>query len=139
MKQNLIRAKALGLIYRGPEILVSPVTESDGRIKGYRPAGGTVEFGELSATTLEREFMEEFAARLTNIRFLRVFENIFSYRGTPGHEIVFVYQADFADKAFYAREELVMLDAKPGDNPYIWLDPNKRAAGTEIFPTGLLG
>lgn len=136
--RSKIRAKAMGVVYRGAKILASPVIESDGAIKGYRLPGGSIEFQETSTAALTREFMEEFAAPLKDVRLLTVLENIFSYRGTPGHELVFVYTAAFADESLYEKDEFVMLDATGDDQPYIWVDPAALPAGTDIFPTGTL-
>ena len=35
-----------------------------------------------------------------------VFESIFSYEGGSGHEIVFVYDAEFCDKRIYEKGEI---------------------------------
>lgn len=133
-----IRAKSMGVVYRGVHVLASPVIESDGTIKGYRLPGGSIEFQETAATALTREFMEEFAAPLKDVRFLTVLENIFSYRGTPGHELVFIYAAAFADDSLYEKDEFVMLDATGDDQPYIWVDPTALPPGVDIFPAGTL-
>jgi hypothetical protein len=37
---------------------------------------------------------------------LGVLENIFIYDGEQGHEIVFVFDAEFADKSLYQLEEI---------------------------------
>ncbi|MBL3576464.1 NUDIX domain-containing protein, partial [Rhodovulum sulfidophilum] len=54
-----IRFKALGLHWRGNRLLASEVYEDSGRLKGVRPLGGTVEFGETAQTAVIREFQEE--------------------------------------------------------------------------------
>ncbi len=51
-------------------------TGSDGALF-HRPLGGTVEFGERAAQTIEREFVEELGARLRTTKFLGVLENFF--------------------------------------------------------------
>ena len=40
-----IEVKALGLHWRGTALLASEIRETDGRLKGVRPLGGTVEPG----------------------------------------------------------------------------------------------
>lgn len=132
-----IRIKAMGVIRRGQGILVSPVTDTDGTVIGYRLPGGGVDFGETSIDTLIREFAEEFGAELREIELLDVLENVFTYRGTPGHEVVFIYAANFADTDLYEQDELIIADA-PDANPCIWLDPDEMPDGTDIFPAGTL-
>ncbi len=38
-------------------------------------------------------------------------ENIFTYDGQPGHEIILLFQAGFADETLYARNDLVAIEA----------------------------
>ena len=47
------------LVRRGDELLLMVVRSDDGAIKGYRPLGGSIEFGERAADALKREFTEE--------------------------------------------------------------------------------
>lgn len=47
----------------------------------HRPLGGHVEFGEYAAATVHREFAEEIAQPLTDVRLLGVLENIFEWQG----------------------------------------------------------
>ena len=47
----------------------------------YRPLGGTIEFGEHGDETVRREFREEISADLTEVRYLGLLENIFTYEG----------------------------------------------------------
>ena len=37
---------------------------------------------------------------------------MFQYEGEPGHEIVFVYDAQFVDEALYDRAELAVQEGK---------------------------
>ncbi|SEQ19670.1 NUDIX domain-containing protein [Loktanella sp. DSM 29012] len=54
-----IRFKALGLHWRGAAMLAAAVPDDDGRIKGMRPLGGSVNFGETAQAAVIREFREE--------------------------------------------------------------------------------
>ncbi|PLR66911.1 DNA mismatch repair protein MutT [Bacillus sp. UMB0893] len=63
-----------------------------------------IEFGERSSEALVREVEEEIGAAINNIQFLGTIENIFTINGDRGHEIVQVYNADFADQSFYSME-----------------------------------
>ena len=50
---------------------------------------------------MKREVLEEIGATITNLDFLDTIENLFTYNGDLGHEIVFVYNADFIEKSLY--------------------------------------
>ncbi len=57
--------------------------------------------------------MEEIEAELTDPQLLTVIENIFDYNGRPHHEVVFVFEAQFADSLLYHRTEFAIQDADP--------------------------
>lgn len=97
----MIRAKAVYLFRNEDKILLT---------KGYDPAkdahylipvGGGIEFGETSEQAMIREVREEIAQQIHSPKLLGVLENLFSFDGMQGHEIVFVYQAEFSDITAY--------------------------------------
>ena len=53
-----------------------------------------------------REIDEELGIETENIQLIVVLESIFIYEGQPGHEIVFVFDADFIDKSLYKLDEI---------------------------------
>jgi ADP-ribose pyrophosphatase YjhB (NUDIX family) len=63
----------------------------------HRLLGGGVELGERAVDAVVREIAEELGATLLEPRLLAVLENIFTYDGAPGHEIVFVYGGRLAE------------------------------------------
>lgn len=63
----------------------------------HRLLGGSVEPGERSAEAVVREIAEELHATLLDPRLLGVLENVFTYDGKPGHEVVFVYAGRLAE------------------------------------------
>lgn len=67
----------------------------------YRPLGGGIEFGELGRDALVREIREELDTAVTDLRYLATLENIFTFDGRPGHEIVQVYDGRFVDESLY--------------------------------------
>jgi ADP-ribose pyrophosphatase YjhB (NUDIX family) len=69
---------------------------ADGRVF-HRLLGGGVELGERSADAVVREIEEELHATLLEPRLLGVLENVFSYDGELGHEVVFVYAGTLAE------------------------------------------
>jgi 8-oxo-dGTP pyrophosphatase MutT (NUDIX family) len=101
-----IRPLALGIIRRGDELLVFEGRDDVKDETYHRPLGGGIEFGEGSKDALKREFAEELGADITVGRRIGVLENVFTWRGRPGHEIVFLFDAAFTDPGFYARDEM---------------------------------
>lgn len=101
-----IRPLALCVIWRGDEVLVAEGVDPTTDRRFYRPLGGGIEFGERGDAAAIRELREELGAAVTDLRYLGTLENIFRYNGTRGHEIVRLYEARFADDAWYARDEL---------------------------------
>lgn len=139
MDRSDIRAKAMVLFRRGDNILVSEIREKDGVLKGYRLPGGHVEFDELSIDTARREIKEELNADLSDMKLLGVLENRFTYHDKKGHEIIFVYEAFFEDKALYEYE--VIEAVEHSDNSAFklyWIDPRNIPTGLGLFPDGLL-
>ena len=100
-QSHQIRLLALGLIRNGDRTFLAQGYDPVKQQTFYRALGGGVDFGETSYDALKREFQEELQAELTNIQYLGCIENIFIYNGQPGHEIIQLYQCDFADPIFY--------------------------------------
>jgi len=105
------RPLALAVIRRGDAILVFEVVDEVKGVTGYRPPGGTIEFGERSEDAVIREIREELSAELTDLRPLGTLENIFRFRGEASHEIIVVYQGRLADATFYERETIDGVEA----------------------------
>jgi ADP-ribose pyrophosphatase YjhB (NUDIX family) len=55
---SLVRPIAIGVVRRHKELLLMAVRNDDGHVSGWRPLGGSIEFGERAADALEREFAE---------------------------------------------------------------------------------
>ena len=72
----------------------------------FRPIGGGIEFGETSVQAIEREVLEEIQQQIAQPKLICVLENLFSFDGQQGHEIVFVYGAEFVDSALYKEAEI---------------------------------
>ncbi|MFA6514431.1 MAG: NUDIX domain-containing protein [Patescibacteria group bacterium] len=129
-----IRALSVVIIKKDNRVLVSPGYDSVKDAHFYRLVGGGIEFGETSVEALKRELQEELAAELINIRLLDIRENIFTYNGENGHEIGFIYEAEFKDRANYKKEKFQILDGHP-DNFAIWAEINEKNAEI-VFPSG---
>ncbi len=106
MDTTRIRPIAICLFRNGNRILVSEGFDTVKQNYYYRPLGGGIEYGESSKAAVAREIGEELGVKIENVQLLDVLENIFIYEGQQGHEIVFVFDADFADKSLYKLDEI---------------------------------
>ncbi len=114
------------------------VRDDDGAIKGWRPLGGSIEFGERASDALRRELAEEVGLSIAEPTLLTVMENLYSHNGAPGHEIVFVFEAKLADDTHGGREEFSFDDGGVR-NEVRWVAlANFERGEAELFPAGLL-
>ncbi|RDU37166.1 DNA mismatch repair protein MutT [Neobacillus piezotolerans] len=107
MKKGQIRPIAICVFRKEDSILVCEGFDEVKKEYYYRPIGGGIEYGETSSNALKREVLEEIGASITNINFLGTVENIFTFNGDLGHEIVFVYNSEFVEKSFYEKSSFV--------------------------------
>jgi 8-oxo-dGTP pyrophosphatase MutT (NUDIX family) len=137
-----IRPIAIGIFRQGGRIFVAEGRDPLSGRRFYRPLGGGIEFGESGAEALARELREEITAEISDMRYLTLIENRFSYNGEPGHEIVLVYEARFADPRFYTRETIAGVEGVGTDNPEAFLAVWKPLASftpaVPLYPEGLL-
>ena len=127
-KPGEIRILALGIIRQGDRIFISEGYDPVKQQTFYRAMGGGVEFGETSRAALQREFQEEIQAGLSNIKYLGCQENLFTFNGLPGHEIMFVYQCDFVDAKFYQLEEIDFAEGKRKKRA-LWVEIDRFRSG----------
>ncbi len=106
MDKEHIRPIVICLFRRGSRILISEAYDAAKGDYFCRPVGGGVEFGEHSREAMLREIREEIGAGVENLELVGVLESIFRYEGEQGHEVVFVYDAEFQDKGMYERSEI---------------------------------
>jgi len=133
-----IRVLALGIIQSGDRIFVGegydPVKDST----FYRALGGGVDFGETSYEALQREFMEEISAELTNIEYLGCQENIFEFNGKQGHELLQLYRCDFADPKFYEAGRITFAEGDRKKDA-LWVELARfRSGELRLVPEGFL-
>ena len=107
MDKERIRPIVICPFRNGTRILVSEAYDSSKGDFYCRPIGGGVEFGEHSRDAMLREIREELGTEVENLELVGVLENIFIYEGQQGHEVVFVYDAEFIDKSLYEKNELL--------------------------------
>lgn len=130
-----IRNLAICVFHRDDRILVAKGHDDVKDEFFYRPLGGEIEFGESAEDALRREILEELGLSLMSPVLLGVLENQFVYRGRAGHEIVFVFDATFADPRVYAEAMVPLLE--PGwIGPASWMNMAVEPSAP-LYPTGL--
>ncbi len=133
-----IRTIAIAIIERGEQILCGPVYDDAGQIKGWRPLGGGVEFGETAEQALTREFTEETEQNLKDIERIAVLENHYAHEGEAGHEVVFVFSAKLENEVLYDADQLAFSEENGPELTAKWISVAKARAGRiAVFPDGL--
>lgn len=140
MKPNIIRPIAICVFRNDGRILAAEFYDPIKQQPFYRPLGGAIEFGEHSAATLARELQEELGAAVTDLRYLGALENVFTYNGQRGHEIVMVYDGAFVDATLYSQPYLDGAEDNGATFRAVWLPLADcgHPAAPPVYPTGLL-
>ena len=132
-----IRPLAICLLTSAGRILVNEARDPVKGLTFYRPLGGGIEFGETGAEAVTREILEELGAVVRNVRYVGTLENIFTYLGEPGHEIVLVFDAEFEDASLYQREFLEVREINGDAFKATWRALSSFSADASLFPDGL--
>ena len=134
-----IRPIAICVCSKGDRILVAEGHDTKKNKTFNRPQGGTIDFGERGDETVRCEFREEIAAELTEVWYLGMLENIYTYEGRVGHEIVLVYVGSLADAKMYEKETF-QGDELGQPFKVVWKRLDEFGAGRPPdYPDGLLG
>jgi len=134
-----IRVVAIGLHWREGRLLAAEVRDDAGRIKGVRPLGGEIEFGESWQAALAREFNEELGIDVTIIGAPLMMENIFVHEGATGHEVVFIAEIAFPRHAFSGQDRIDFREDNGEEIVARWFDLADLdvEGGPRLYPTGL--
>jgi ADP-ribose pyrophosphatase YjhB (NUDIX family) len=132
-----IRVKVLGLIWNENRLLAAEVKQDDGVVKGIRPPGGTVEFGETREQALQREFEEELHCGTTILGPWIALENLFMHEGAVGHEYIFAAPVQLHDETYYQRDEIDLIENDQSVWTARWFDPYRLRDNIALYPHGL--
>lgn len=136
-----IRPLAICVFRKNGQILVAEGYDPVKDEYFYRPLGGGIEFGETGIDTVCRELMEEINVEVDrpSLHYLGAVENIFTFNGIAGHEIVLVYDGVLKDSMLYDQTVIVGKEANGEDICAAWKDTDEFGNGKLIlYPTGLL-
>jgi 8-oxo-dGTP pyrophosphatase MutT (NUDIX family) len=137
--QQFVQVKALGLAWRDGRLLAGEVYSDDGSVKGVRPLGGAVEFGEWWRDALLREFREELGADVEIVGEPSILENIYSHHGMVGHEVVFAADVRFLSPVQGHAGRVEYLESDGSRCLAHWYDLDRlEGDGIELYPTGLM-
>ena len=134
--RSRIRPVALAVIRDGSRLLVRRYMAPNGD-RYYRPLGGAIEFGERAAQAVKREILEEIEAEIEQVRHLATLESIFERDGQPAHQIDFLFEAQFADRANYGAMMIVGMESSGKPIEAVWIDVSQPLDGP-LYPEGLL-
>ncbi|TAX38358.1 DNA mismatch repair protein MutT [Rhizobium leguminosarum] len=133
-----IRVKVIGLAWRKDQLLAAEVEDDSGRIKGVRPLGGAIEFGESREEALHREFTEELETDIRIVGPWHLLENIYEHHGAIGHEFIFAADIELADASLYERDEIHYSELDETAATARWFGRDSlRDVGIDLYPTGL--
>lgn len=139
MKKNKIRPIALCVFLNNNRILVNEGHDPVKQQTFYRSLGGGIEFGEKAEDTVRRELKEELNVEVGEVLYLGTLENIFTFNGTPSHEIVMIYDGALIDSGLYEQAVIVGEEANGEVIRAVWMSLDEFGEGKSIlYPTGLL-
>ena len=91
----------------------------------WTPMGGGVNFGELAADAVKREFIEELGIELVVGEQICVLENRYLYNGKRGHEIQYFFRCEFMDKSLYDCDKINYIEPGKEDKYGEWVSPDQ--------------
>lgn len=140
-KARKVRVIALALIRDDERVFLSLGHDPESKQHFWRPLGGGVNFGERSEEALRREFLEEIDQSIEILSPAVLFQNVFTYNGAAGHEIILMHEARFVDEAMLTREPCSIAESGPEGSTHLvqWVPLEQlRNDPDPLYPDGLL-
>ena len=134
-----ILVKVIGLVLHKGHLLAAEIYDDEGAVKGIRPLGGRVEFGETREVALRREFLEELGTEINITGSWRMFENLYGHHGEVGHEIIMCASVGLLDTTIYSQDRMVFSEDSGAETIARWFSVKECKRGeVALFPDGLV-
>lgn len=139
MENHTIRPVALCVFRKGGSILVKEEVDPLTLKPFYRPLGGEVAFGEYSWEAIRREIKSEIGEDIKNLSFIGPTENIYDHKDGKNHELIFLFEGEFINRAVYKQEEIPFTRQNGHPLKAVWkpMDAFVSKQAT-LYPEGLL-
>ena len=140
-KKKRIRPLAICVFRDRDRILVAEGYDPVKDEHFYRPLGGGIEFGEPSTETICRELREEIGEEVEeeSLKYLGTLENIFTFSGFPGHEILLIYDGRLKNPGLYEQASISGNEVDGSEILAEWKELDEFRTGKAIlYPTGLI-
>lgn len=133
-----VSVKVIGICVSAGRLLAAEIYDDKGRMKGVRPLGGVVEFGESREQALKREFQEELNTEIRLNGPWLAFENIYTHERQLGHEYVFGIGIELLDRTVYGQEITVFSEDSGSMHKAAWFEITAlKQSVIELYPDGL--
>lgn len=137
--RSYIRVKAMLVApsVDGSRHLVSYNVPTSENPAGYhRLIGGSVELGETHREAIIREVDEELGARILDLTYLGMVENIFRYDGELGHEVVALYSGQLDPPP--AADGGTLTESDGSVVPVVWRPFDDGELAVPLYPAGAI-
>lgn len=131
---SFIVVKAMLLVRNGDKLLFSRGYDEVKKEAFLRPLGGHVEFGEKGEDTIRREMQEEVGCEALDVRFISTMENLFTYNGKQGHEIILVYEGKLANDSLYRKERFMFMEGDRETEAGWYSKAEVEREGISVYP-----
>jgi len=107
-KPNTIRVKVMCLFTKDGKTLGARGYDDIKKQEHFRIIGGSLYFNEKAEDGIRREVKEELNCDIENLELIDVIENLYTYSGNKGHDVVFLYKGDLSNKELYNQEKIII-------------------------------
>ncbi len=134
-----VQVKVIGVCISAGRLLAMDVYADGGKLKGVRPLGGHVEFGETREAALAREFQEELGTGIVLDSEWYVFENIYMHHGEVGHEYIFAADITLLDETLLEQDVIAFSEDSGTENIARWHELDiLHSRELDLYPAGLI-
>lgn len=99
----------------------------------FRIIGGSLDFDERAEEGIRREVREELHCDIENLELVDVIENLYTYNGQKGHDIIFLYKGDLSDRSLYEKDKIVIDEEEYASFEAKWVPVEDILSGKTIL------